>query len=133
MTKKEEGVVFQVDDLKGVVLSWLKEEGSKPEDYVTRNGLAFVNGYAKANNTVSLIKVEKFTELTDKYEDLIGKYEQSKKDLLYTITDRERLISEHKLVQDKANELLLDKIKFRQEVDKLKQTIDNLRKPWWKF
>jgi hypothetical protein len=72
---KKEAVIFQVDDLKGVVMSWLNESGSNPEDYLTEKGMAFVNGYAQANNTVQLIKIEKYEELTNKYGELINKYE----------------------------------------------------------
>jgi len=78
MANKESGEVFQVDDLKGVAIAWVKDSSSEPSDYLTTEGLAYLNGFIQANNSIAMIKIEKYNVLLAKYEELIEKYDKSK-------------------------------------------------------
>ena len=78
MANKESGEVFQIDDLRGVITNWLKDDSSNPEDYITKVGMGHANGYCEASNTIALIKIEKYNVLLAKYEELINKYDKSK-------------------------------------------------------
>lgn len=76
MTNKDSGELFQTDDLKGIVIAWLQDSSSNPEDYLTREGMAYLNGFTQASNSISLIKKEKYDVLLNNYEELINKYEK---------------------------------------------------------
>ena len=80
----DEDNVILVDDLKGALISFLKESKSDATNnpYITENGFAFYNGYCQSKNTISLIKYEVHEELLNNYEDLINKYEKLKLDNL---------------------------------------------------
>ena len=77
MTNKKENneVLFQSDDLRGLIVAWVKDSTSNPETYLTKEGMAYLNGFVQSNNTIALIKKEKYNELIDNYEELIKKYE----------------------------------------------------------
>lgn len=77
MTSKNKDV-FSIDDLRGVALAWVKDSSSSPEDYLTKEGLAYLNGFLQANNVAELIKIEKYNNLLEDYEDLIDKYDDLK-------------------------------------------------------
>ena len=86
---EENKFTFRVDDVRGVVLAWLQESGSNPSDYLTKEGQAYLNGFLQSQNSISLVKMEQFEDLTKSYEDLILRYEklvteseQTKKDLI---------------------------------------------------
>ena len=67
-----------IEDLRSVILSWIKDKNSDIKNYLTPEGIAFVNGYCVAKNTIKLIPIEKYEDLLKKYEDLINKYEKLK-------------------------------------------------------
>ena len=78
VNKKDEAVVFETNDLKGIVIAWLNESSSSPDSYLTKEGMSYLNGYVQANNTLRLIKIERYEKLLQDYEDLILRYEKLK-------------------------------------------------------
>ena len=66
---------FTTDDLVGVVIGFLKEQKKEDNPYITKEGLSFLGGYCKANNTIDLIEQEKYNKLLKDFENLISKYE----------------------------------------------------------
>ena len=76
MTKKEKSneVLFQTDDLRGVLTAWLNDSTSDPSSYLTKEGMSYLNGFCQANNTIGLIKLEKYNEVLENQKDLIEKY-----------------------------------------------------------
>lgn len=75
---KKTDFVFKSDDTRAVILAWLKDSTSTPHNYITKEGMAYLNGFLQANNSIDLIKLEKYNELISKYEHLINKYERLK-------------------------------------------------------
>ena len=86
MAKKEpEGELFEADDMRGLVVAWLKDSTSIPSTYITKEGMAYLNGFLQSSNTIALVKHEKYDEVVKNYEELIDKYAELKvkKDPLY--------------------------------------------------
>ena len=77
MDKKQ----FTTDDLVGVVLAFLKEQKKEDNPYITKEGLSFLSGYCKANNTIYLVEQDKYDKLLKDFEDLISKYETQQVEL----------------------------------------------------
>lgn len=68
----------EVEDVRGTIVTWLKDKSSDITQYLTPEGIAFANGYTIANNTIKLIPYEDYDTLLKKYEELINKYEKLK-------------------------------------------------------
>ena len=76
--EKQDEVVFSNEDVRGTVVAWVQasQQGDTPvNEYLTKSGAAYLNGYLQASNTVELIKIEKYNEVLEKQEDLIIAYE----------------------------------------------------------
>jgi hypothetical protein len=71
--------VFEIADLKGAISGWLTQSKGEDDIYLTEQGKAYLNGYLQANNTISLIKLEKYNQLLKDYENLLNRYERLKK------------------------------------------------------
>lgn len=89
MSKKtEEKVVFQTEDARGIILAWVNASkqpnnpDTPPSEYLTKEGMSFLNGYLQASNTMNLIKQEEYNKLLDNYEILIQDYEDAQKDIV---------------------------------------------------
>ena len=117
MTKKNQ-VIFEVDDGRAIIKAWLLDSSSNPDEYLTKNGQSYLNGFLQANNTMKLIKIEKYDELTNKYEELINKYE---KDVKYLNKDCH-------ILGDDITILSEENKKLKQIISKLKKN----KKIWWK-
>ena len=66
---------FQTDDLRGLIVAWVKDSTSDPSTYLTKEGLAYFNGFIQANNTVGLVKIEKYDKTVKDFSDLIDEHE----------------------------------------------------------
>ena len=78
MTTKKKVVTedsFQTDELRGLIVAWVNDSDSKPESYLTKEGMAYLNGFVQSNNTISLIKIEKYNKLQNNYKELIDRHE----------------------------------------------------------
>ena len=77
---KKDEVVISTDkeQLRGVLLAWVKDSESNPLDYLTKEGIAYLDGYLQGNDLTELIKKEKYDKVVEDYEELIEKYEQLK-------------------------------------------------------
>jgi hypothetical protein len=77
---KKDEVIISTDkeQLRGVLLAWVKDSGSNPLDYLTKEGVSYLDGYLQGNDLTELIKKERYDKLVEDYEELIGKYEQLK-------------------------------------------------------
>jgi hypothetical protein len=77
--KKDEAVIStDKEELRGVLLAWTKDSGSNPLDYLTGNGVSYLDGYLQGNGLTELIKKERYDKVVTDYEELIEKYEQLK-------------------------------------------------------
>ena len=93
---------FTTDDLVGVVLGFLREQKKEDNPYITKEGLSFLSGYCKGNNTISLIESEKYDKLLKDFEELIEKYSELKHDTEQLKTNHKALLFDyHKLKQKK--------------------------------
>lgn len=78
---------FEVEEAKAIIMQWLVESSkndsttNKPSTYITPEGMAYLNGFLQSNNTINLIKEERYTELLSKHEKLINNYSKLKKEL----------------------------------------------------
>ena len=69
-----------VDNLRAVVIAWLKDKQSDITQYITKEGLALLNGYMVSKDYINLVDMSKYTKLQKDYEDLVNKYIKLKKD-----------------------------------------------------
>ena len=81
--KKENNVVFSADNGRGIIIAWVQASSVRenpdtpPKEYLTKEGMAYLNGFLQSNNTVALVKKESFDNLTEDYADLVEKYEKA--------------------------------------------------------
>ena len=84
-----------VGDLKGNLIAWLKESGFEKDPtknpYITESGLAYLNGYCQSNDTINLIKQEKYDEVLKDFEELIEKYTFLKEKNVFLIKQNNKL------------------------------------------
>ena len=78
MEKDEAVISTNKEELRGVLLAWTKDSGSNPLDYLTKNGVSYLDGYLQGNGLTELIKKERYDIVVNDYEELIEKYEQFK-------------------------------------------------------
>ena len=91
--------VKKVEDLRGVLLAWLNDKSSsKPETYLTKEGMSYLNGYLQGQNTLGMVNIEEYDRvlqlnqsLIDQEMELVDKYEKTKK-ALSSYENRDKLI-----------------------------------------
>jgi hypothetical protein len=86
---KKDEVVISTDkeQLRGVLLAWVKDSESNPLDYLTKEGIAYLDGFLQGNDLTELIKKEKYDKVVEDYGELVEKYEQLKTN--YTATKKD--------------------------------------------
>ena len=89
------------DDVKGLITAWLNASKNESDNYLTKEGMAYLNGFLQANNTMYLIKIEKYEELTKQYEELIDKYDFEKRKSESFLSDINNLKSQIKRLKNK--------------------------------
>jgi len=90
---KKDEVVISTDneELRGVLLAWVKDSGSNPLDYLTKEGVAYLDGYLQGNDLTELIKKERYDIVVSDYEKLIDKYELLVRRNRYLSEDNKKL------------------------------------------
>ena len=99
------------DDVKGLITAWLDASKTEQSDYLTKEGLAYMNGFLQANNTMALIKIEKYNQLLQDYEELLHKYTKLKNLDLMTLRDELLKTNESLKAKDKRLEKANNRIK----------------------
>ena len=86
---KKDEVVISTDreELRGVLLAWVKDSNSNPLDYLTKEGIAYLDGFLQNQGNIELIKKERYDKLVEDYKELIEKYEQLKTNYISTKRD----------------------------------------------
>jgi len=90
---KKDEVVISTDkeQLRGVLLAWVKDSNSNPLDYLTKEGVSYLDGYLQGNDETELIKKERYDKVVEDYQELIEKYEQLKNNYVTMKKDLNKL------------------------------------------